>query len=66
MTTKDDSGTSLTEVDAVSVSVPTPQLSHDDGPNVDDECPSCGGSGELDCFEDTCNCVGGHPCPRCV
>jgi hypothetical protein len=39
---------------------------NDDGPNIDDECPSCGGSGEVDCFEDVCACVGGHPCPRCV
>lgn len=34
--------------------------------HLDDECPSCGGSGEMQCEEDVCACVGGHPCPRCV
>lgn len=34
---------------------------------LDDEglCEACGGSGELQCEEDTCCCVGGHPCPSC-
>lgn len=31
----------------------------------DAACGRCGGSGELQCGEDTCCCDGGHPCPEC-
>jgi hypothetical protein len=30
------------------------------------ECPLCNGTGERECFEDSCCCEGGHPCPRCL
>lgn len=39
----------------------------DSGEDDDEEppCAVCGGSGELQCFEDTCACDGGHPCDGC-
>ena len=70
------SGTSLTEVDAVSVSVPTSTASHAepcyycDGTDI---CPECKGEGDMTCecscgdshWAVCCECEGSGKCPEC-